>query len=62
MTPRQPDDLGVPPDPASRPCILRMLVFGAIFALVGVLAGLALGDAPRVMPGPGFDICTTKGC
>jgi hypothetical protein len=26
------------------------------------MAGYALGDVPKFEPGPGYDICTTKGC
>lgn len=38
--------------------ICAALIFGAAcFA-----AGYALGDVPEYVPGPGYDICTTKGC
>lgn len=34
----------------------------SLAVLFGFAAGYALGDVPTVATGPGYDICTTKGC
>ena len=67
MPARQPDDPGAPPRPPMDDwddalCTGRALVFAGVFALVAIVAGVALGDAPSVTPGPGFDTCKTARC
>jgi len=38
------------------------IILAAVLVVVGFAAGYALGDVPEYVPGPGYDICTTKGC
>jgi len=47
-----------PPEPDRR-VLAVALILGALF---GFIAGYALGDVPEHVPGPGFDVCKTRGC
>lgn len=63
---RDAEAKGLLPRPSERrtppgSCVV-LLIFSIVWGLIAFAAGIALGAPPPFEPGPGYDICTTKGC
>ena len=48
-------------DKQSGGCVVAVLAL-ALAVLLGFAAGYALGDVPTAATGPGYDVCTERGC
>lgn len=48
------------PHPGTK--LAAWILLFALIGLLGLIAGIAFGDVPEFLPGPGLDVCMQMGC